>query len=189
MSRLTCRTALSFLLGTGIALAGAARAQDWTHPVEVTYDQKRCISYRARLTGPFLVVEAAPDSGWHTFAMDNTRRATEKLEGRKPLSLDLPTEISVTRGLEPDGPWFQSPPKDLSRPELRWYSWGFEDRALFVVKVRRSGAGPARIGVRGQVCTETICRKIDVAISIPLTATGTKPGNSDIDLNALVQVR
>jgi hypothetical protein len=181
--------ALAVLLGFGIALAEAVRADDWTRPVEVTYDLKRCISFRARLSGPFLVVEATPDSGWHTFAMDNTRRAAEKLEGRKPLSLDLPTEISVTRGLEPDGPWFQSPPKDFSRPELRWYSWGFEDRALFVVKVRRSGAGPARIAVRGQVCTESICRKIDVAILIPLTATGAKPGIADIELKALVQVR
>lgn len=189
MNRPSCRTALSFLLGSGIALAGAARAQDWTRPVEVTYDQKPCISYRARLSGPYLIVEAAPDPGWHTFAMDNARRAAEKLEGRKPLSLDLPTEISVARGLEMDGPWYQSPPRDFSRPELRWYSWGFETRALFVTKVRRAAAGPASIAIRGQVCTETVCKKVDVAISLPLPAAGSSQPTPEVDLKALVQVR
>ena len=189
MSNRRSRATLVFLFAFGIALAGTVRAQDWTRPVEVTYDQKRCISYRARLSGRFLVVEATPEPGWHTFAMDNTSRATEKLEGKKPLGLDLPTEISVARGLERDGSWFQSPPKDFSKPELRWYSWGFEGRALFVVKVRRSGSGPARIAVLGQVCTESVCRRVDVAISLPLTAPGSNAGMPAVDLKSLVQVR
>jgi hypothetical protein len=121
--------------------------------------------------------------------MDNTRRATEKLEGRKPLSLDLPTEIGVSHGLEQDGPWFQSPPKDFSKPELRWFSWGFEERALFATKVRRTGAGPARITVQGQVCTESVCRKVDVAILLPVSAADSKPGTTEVDLKTLVQVR
>jgi hypothetical protein len=189
MSRQRRRKALASLIGLGMALVGLARAEDWTRPVEVTYDQKRCISIRARLSGHYLLVEATPELGWHTFAMDNARRAAEKLEGRKPLSLDLPTEISISRGLELDGPWYQSPPKDFSRPELRWYSWGFEERALFATKVRRTGAGPALIAVRGQVCTETVCKKIDVAFSLPLAAAGSKPDMPEVDLKPLVQVR
>jgi len=188
MSTLNRRNALASPVCLVIALAGALCAENWTRPIEVTYDQKRCISFRAELSGSFLVIEAVPEPGWHTFAMDNTRRATEKLEGRKPLSLDLPTEIGVSHGLEQDGPWFQSPPKDFSKPELRWFSWGFEDRALFATKVRRAGAGPARITVQGQVCTESVCRKIDVAISLPLPAASSKPGTPEIDLKALVQV-
>ena len=181
--------AVTALVATSVVRAEIARAGDWTRLVEVSHNQKRCLSYRARLSGPFLVVEATPDPGWHTFAMDNRQRAAEKLQGRKPLSQDMPTEITLTRGLAVDGPWFQSPPKDFSRPELRWYSWGFEDRALFVTKVRRSGPGPALITVRGQACTETICRRVDIAISLPLPGASPKPEATDIDRNALVQVR
>ena len=72
-----------------------------------------------------------------------------------------------------------------SKPDLRWFSWGFEKQALFVAKVRRSGAGPAQIGIRGQACTETSCKKIDLTLSVPLTGAGTEP----IDWKSLVQVR
>ena len=167
--------------------AGTGPAENWTRPVEVTYESKRCIAFRARLSGSFLVVEAAPSAGWHTFAMDNAERAAEKLQGKKSLGLDLPTEIIVANGLEVEGPWYQTPPKDFSQPELRWFSWGFEGLSLFAAKVRRTGPGPAQVAIRGQVCTEEICRRVDVAITIPLAGTGTEA--SDIDLKSLVQVQ
>jgi hypothetical protein len=172
-----------------VLAATEAHAGDWTEAVEVRHDQTRCVSYRAKHDGQFLVVQATLDPDWHTFAMDNRERAAEKLAGRRSLGIDLPTEISVTQGLEVAGPWFQSPPKDFSKPELRWFSWGFENQALFVAKVRRSGAGPARITIRGQACTETSCKNIDVALSVPLADTGTDAGISDIDFKALIQVR
>lgn len=174
-----------------LALAGAAPicADDWTRPVEVTYDQKRCISYRAQLNGAFMLVEAVIEPGWHTFAMDNMQRAAEKLQGRKSLSQDQPTAIGLAEGLELAGSWFQSPPKDFSRPELRWYSWGFEDRALFAAKIRRSGAGPARIAISGQACTEAVCRKVDVTISIPHSPVVAGSATPEPDLKALIRVR
>lgn len=171
------------------AATGAARAGDWTEPVEVRYELKRCVSYRARQSGQFLVVEVTLNPGWHTFTMDNKRRAAEKLAGRRSLGIDLPTEISLFQGLEVAGPWHQSPPKDFSRPELRWFSWGFENQALFVAKVRRSGAGPARIAIRGQACTETSCKNIDVEISVPLVDLSADAAPSDVDLKTLIQVR
>ncbi len=137
------------------------------------------------MAGEFLVVQATVEPGWHTFAMDNKQRAEEKLAGRESLGIDAPTEIKVTQGLEAAGPWYQSPPKDFSKPDLRWFSWGFEEQAVFVTRIRRSGAGPAQIAVRGQACTETICKQIDVAIPLPLGAAG----RPDIDLKALVRVR
>jgi len=173
---------LSLLVG-----APGAQAGDWTSPVEVTFNQKPCISYRARMDGPYLAVEATLSPGWHTFAMDNARRASEKLSGRKALSQDQPTQISVSGGLAAQGPWFQSPPKDFSRPALRWFSWGFDDRALFLVAVRGTGDGPALVGIAGQVCTEEICKKVDVSISIPVDAAAA--GAPAADLNSLVQVR
>ena len=86
------------------------------------------------------MVRAAIEPGWHTFAMDNKQRAEEKLAGRKSLGIDHPTEITLTGGLEMAGPWYQTPPKDFSKPELRWFSWGFERQALFAAKIRRRAA-------------------------------------------------
>jgi len=176
------------MLGLWTAHAAAA-ADDWTRPVEVTFDQKRCISFRAALIGQYLAVEATIEPGWHTFAMDSTLRAAEKLAGRKSLSQDMPTEIDLTNGLEVSGPWLQSSPRDFSRPELRWFSWGFVDRALFAAQVRRSGEGPGQIALRGQVCTETTCKRIDVAISVPFPPAGSKPDTANPDLKDLIQVR
>lgn len=188
MTTLTRRTAVKAMVVLA-ACAGAARAGDWTGAVEVRYEFKRCVSYRARLNGEFLIIQATHEPGWHTYAMDNKQRAEEKLAGRQSLGIDGPTEIRVTRGLEAAGPWRQSPPKDFSKPELQWFSWGFDEQALFVAKVRRSGAGPARITVRGQACTETTCKQIDVAISLPLAGGNTRADASDADFKALVQVR
>jgi hypothetical protein len=152
-------------------------------------NSKPCVSYRARLDGEFLVVEATHQAGWHTCAMDNKLRAEEKLAGRQSLGIDAPTEISLSEGLEVAGAWYQSPPKDFSKPDLLWFTWVFDEQALFVAKVRRSGAGPARIAVRGQACTETTCKRVDVAISLPLA--GVRPGAAPagINLKTLVRVR
>jgi hypothetical protein len=174
-----------------LVLAGAAsaRAGDWTDPVEVRYDLKRCVSYRAKLEGDYLIVQATHEPPWHTYAMDNKRRAEEKLAGRPSLGMDAPTEIRVTQGLEVAGPWRQSPPKDLSKPDLQWFTWGFDGQALFAAKVRRSGTGPARIAVEGQACTETSCKKIDIEILLPLAGPGAGGAPSGIDLGALAPVR
>ena len=105
------------------------------------HDDNLCLSYQARLDGEYLVVRANLEPGWHTFAMDNKQRAEEKLAGKKSLGIDRPTEIVVSGGLQTAGPWLQSQPKDFSKPELRWFSWGFEKQALFVAKMRRAGRG------------------------------------------------
>ncbi len=175
---------LLMLTTSAFALAG-----EWSKPVDVIFNQKPCLSYRARLNGPYLTVEATIAPGWHTFAMDNAKRAAEKLEGRKALSQDLPTQITVSGGIASEGPWFQSPPKDFSRPALRWYSWGFDDHALFMVKVRRSGDGAALVAISGQVCTETTCKKVD--LSIPLPSEDLLGGSiaANPDLSSLIQVR
>jgi hypothetical protein len=169
-----------------LILLGIARAAEWSSAVEVRHDEALCVSYQARLDGPYLVVRATLEPGWHTFAMDNKQRAEEKLAGKRSLGIDHPTEIVLTGGLEAAGPWYQSPPKDFSRPDLRWFSWGFERQALFATKIRRTATSPARIAIRGQACTETICKNIDVAMSFPLAAIDTNP--SEINLKTLVRV-
>ena len=170
-----------------LLILGIAHAAEWSSAVEVRHDEALCVSYQARLDGPYLLVRATLEPGWHTFAMDNRQRAEEKLAGKRSLGIDHPTEIVLSAGLEALGPWYQSPPKDFSRPELRWFSWGFERQALFVTKIRRAAAGAARIAIRGQACTETTCKNIDVAMSLPLA--GARADPSGIDLKNLVQVR
>ena len=121
--------------------------------------------------------------------MDNKRRADEKLAGKPPLSIDRQTEISVSNGLDIVGPWLQSQPLDFSRPQLRWFSWGFDKEAFFVAKVRRSGRSPARIVLRGQTCRgESICKEINVILSLrlPVMVSNTP---AEIDVKGLAPVR
>jgi hypothetical protein len=164
----------------------AAAAGVWTAPVEVRHEDAVCVAYRARLDGPYLVVRAAVGPGWHTFAMDNQKRAEEKLAGKPGLSVDKATEIVPSGGLEIEGPWMQTPPRDFSRPELRWFSWGFDQQAVFAAKVKRTGGPSANLRVRGQACTETICKNIDVTIALPV---GAPTATSELDLKQLIPVR
>jgi DsbC/DsbD-like thiol-disulfide interchange protein len=168
-----------------LTCAALAHAADWSAPVEVEHDAHRVAAYRGKLTGDLLAVQVTLEPGWHTFSIDNERRAIEKLAGRKSLGIDQPTEIKLKQGLEIAGPWYQTVPKDFSKPELRWYAWGFEGQALFAAKVRRAGSGDVKLGIRGQACTETVCKNVD----LELVLSGPSAAQSDIDLKDLVPVR
>jgi hypothetical protein len=164
---------------------GSVFAGEWSAPVEVRHEDALCVSYEARLDGPYLVVRTTVGPGWHTFALDNKRRAEDKLAGKPALSMDKPTEITAVSGLATTAPWYQTPPKDFSRPELRMFSWGFDRSAVFAAKARRT-AGPAKLAIRGQACTDTVCKNIDVVVNVPATA---KPGSTELDLKSLVEAR
>jgi DsbC/DsbD-like thiol-disulfide interchange protein len=157
-------------------------AGDWTMPVEVTHDDKPVISYRARLTGGHLLVEAKLEPGWHTFTLDNDKRAAEKLAGKKALGVDRPTTVEM-KGLNATGPWLQSEPKDFSQPEIRMFTWGFENHALLAVPVKKA-AGAAELHIRGQACTAEVCKNIDVTLPLPAGS-----GTAAPDLTGLVAVR
>ncbi len=161
-------------------------AGDWTAPVEVRHEQQTCISYRARLSGDSLAIQVMLAAGWHTFSIDNERRALEKLAGKQNLGVERPTGIKLSGGVELAGPWHQTPPKDFSKPELNWFSYGYETQAMFAAKVRRTGAGPARIAIRGQACTETTCKNVEAVIELPLGDANAGPG---IDWKSLIPVR
>jgi DsbC/DsbD-like thiol-disulfide interchange protein len=178
---MTRRYAFAFLIA-----AGGSAAADWTKPVEVLHDVTRAVAYRAKWDGTYLAVQVMLEPGWHTFSMDNNQRAAEKLAGRPSLGNDLPTEIKVSGGLSLEGRWHQTAPKDFSKPELQWYSFGFEKEAVFVAKARRTGAGPALLALRGQACTDKICKGVDIEIEVPIAARVSGP---EVDLKTLVQVR
>jgi len=160
-------------------------AADWSPPAEVRHEDAVVIAYTARIDGPYLVVRAKLTPGWHTFALDNVKRVEEKLAGKKALSMDRSTEIAVT-GLAIDGPWNQSPPKDFSRRELRMFSFGYDRDATFAAKIRPAAAGSANLRIRGQACTETVCKNIDVPLTVSMPAKATAP---ELKLNELVPAR
>jgi len=167
-----------------ITLLALSASAQWTDPVEVRHELAPCVSYRARLAADHLIIEVKLAPTWHTFSIDNEKRALQKLAGKQSLGIDRPTEIKLSDGLEPAGPWLQSPPKDFSKPELRWFAFGFEEKALFAAKIRRTSPGPARIAIRGQACTDTICKNIDLSIPLPLT----NPSPADPTLISLTPV-
>jgi len=160
-------------------------AAEWTQPVEVRHDTKRVLAYQARWDGDFVIVRAQIEPGWHTFVMDNEQRHKEKLAGKPSLGVEKNTEITVAGGLNVTGPWLQSQPKDFSKPELRWFTWGFEREAIFAAKARKTAAGPANVEVRGQACYADICKNIEVSMTVPLQ----EGKASGVDLKSLVQVR
>ena len=141
----------------------------------MTHDDKVVLSYRAKWDGDYLVVRAAIEPGWHTFVMDNKERQTGKARGQA-VARHRKEHGDHRRRSEPDGPWLQSEPKDFSKPELRWYSWGFERDAVFATKAKRAGQGPAKVGIQGQACSGDICKNIDVEIPVPVRQTGVRIG-------------
>lgn len=173
-----------------VALAGISAngilAGEWSAPGEVRHDEKVVMTYRAKWDGDHLIVRAGIEPNWHTFVMDNKVRQQEKLKGKPSLGIEKSTEIAV-EGLTLDGQWLQSTPKDFSKPELRWYSWGFEREAIFAAKAKPAGKGPANVIVTGQACAAEICKNIELTLSVPLTKAGA--AKSDVDLKALTPVR
>lgn len=177
----------SLLLLLATATFASAASSEWTTPVEVFHDDKRCIAYRAMFTGEHLLVEMNIEPGWHTFAMDNEQRQAERLKGKPSLGIEKPTGIKVTGGLTTAGPWLQTPPKDFSKPEIRWYTFGYDSKALFAVKA--SGSGEAKVNVKAQACTDSVCKNVDITISVPVTTTGGSAPPAGVDLKSLVEVR
>lgn len=156
-------------------------ATGWGAPVPVMVDDEVCATYEARLAGDQLVVRVRLGKGWHTFAMDNAVRAVEALKGKKALSADLPTKVTPGEGLTVTGPWKQTAPQDFSKPELRIFTWGFEGEALFAAPVKREGA-VGKVGVKGQACTPSICKNIDVKVDVGMDT-------GPLDASTLVAVR
>jgi len=150
-----------------IPLLLLAFAQDWSPVVEVIHDETICVRYQARIEGDLLLVRAQLAPNWHTFAMDNKLRATEKLAGKRSLGQDKPTSITVSGPIAVAGPWHQSEVKDFSKPEQNWFSWGFENEVLFAVKVKAAdGPAPVTLVIRGQACSESTCKNIEATLTL-----------------------
>jgi hypothetical protein len=158
----------------------------WSPPVEARRRNLKVASYRAKLAGDTLLVEVTHEPGWHTYALDNLERAKKKAV-EPLLGIEKSTQIVLAGGLRTAGKWRQSPPKDLSQPEISWFTWGFEGTALFAVKIRRIGkATEAVITINGQACKETTCAMIDdLEIRLPLNAARSE--KTSFDLSSLIE--
>ena len=158
----------------------------WSPPVEARRRNLKVASYRAKLAGDTLLVEVTHEPGWHTYALDNLERAKKKAV-EPLLGIEKSTQIVLSGGLRSAGKWRQSPPKDLSQPEISWFTWGFEGTAHFAVKIRRIGrATEAVITINGQACKETTCVLIDdLEILLPLNAASS--AKTSFDLSSLIE--
>lgn len=164
----------SLLALTGWLLVSPAQAQA---PIEnehaqVWLDDVLAVSYRARVEGDWLVVEATHEPGWHTYAMDNVIRAREKTGKERP-ETELPTVITPLDGITLEGAWRQSAPLDLSTPDIRWYTWGFEGTSYFVIRVHEVTL-PSTVQVDGQACTKDRCAMVD-SLPVPVESIGGGP--------------
>lgn len=181
------------LILTLLVVAGstAVRAQ-WSEAVEVRRGDLLAVTYRARLEGGRLLVEARHEPGWHTYAMDNVERA-RAASGKEEPETELPTRIEVEGGLRRTGPWSQTEPIDLSQPALRWYTWGFEGTSHFAAEVEAAAESPGVVHVDGQACTESQCLWVDdLVLEVPVPARpddSIEPPSSAVDLSSLVPVR
>jgi len=158
----------------------------WSPPVEARRRNLIVASYRAKLAGDVLLVEVTHEPGWHSYALDNLERAKKKAS-EPLLGIEKSTRIVLSGGLRTAGKWRQSPPKDLSQPDINWFTWGFEGTALFAVKIQRIGkAKEAVIRINGQACKETTCAIIDdLEIRLPLNALSSE--KTPFDLSSLVE--
>lgn len=177
--------AFTLLLLGPFAVSSLATPPPQAEPgVEVWLDDMLAVSYHARVEGDWLIVEATHEPGWHTYSMDNVKRAREK-SGKAQPETELPTVITPQGGVTVRGEWRQSPPVDLSTPEIRWYTWGFEGRSYFAARVSEATL-PASVLIDGQACTASLCAMVEeLAVPVESSAPG---GERSVDPESLVVV-
>lgn len=153
--------ALPFLTGICIMLLSPIlMAGDWSESKEIRQRrQGMVVSYKAKLDGDWLIVEVTHGKGWHTYTLDNLERAQKKTGKEKP-ETELPTVIELSGGLKAVGSWYQSKPKELSTPEIKWYTWGFENVSRFATQVERVEQTPTTITINAQACNESLCSMV-----------------------------
>jgi len=173
--------ALLCLLGVSSSATSPGQASPG---VRVWLRETWTVSYRARVQGDWLVVEVTHQPGWHTYSMDNVIRAREKSGKIRP-ETEIPTLITPLDGITIRGGWRQSPPLDLSTPDIRWYTWGFEGQSYFAVRIDKATL-PSSVQIYAQACTEEICAMVD-SLVVPVEPSETA-GQQWVDPESLVAV-
>jgi len=153
--------AVPFLTGIFlILLSPVLMAGEWSESKEIR--QRRSgmvVSYKAKLDGDWLIIEATHGKGWHTYTLDNLERAQKKTGKEKP-ETELSTVIELSGGLKPVGAWYQTKPKELSTPEIKWYTWGFENVSRFATQVELIDQSATTITINAQACNASSCSMV-----------------------------
>ena len=152
-----------------LLLASAISAGDeptWSKAAVVRRAGQPVVRFQARVDGDYLFVRATHEKEWHTYAMDNEARSARALNGKKSLGFEQGVDIKVKGGLVIDDQWLQTRPLDLSKPELRWYTYGFEKTVIFACRIKTVTAEPIIMQIRGQACSRESCLNIDVVLEL-----------------------
>ncbi|MDE2659010.1 MAG: hypothetical protein OXI45_02240 [Acidobacteriota bacterium] len=182
MKDLIPTNALAVLILAGIAATAAAQETGEPARQEVWWGENLAVSYAARIEADWLIVDVWHEPGWHTYAMDNVQRARE-VTGKARPATELPTVITPSSEIELAASWRQTAPTELSKPELRWYTWGFADRSFFAARVLRVDPG-GWVQVDAQACTDRLCAMVD-GLRVPVT----ESGGRSVDPGSLAVVR
>lgn len=153
-----------------VALLPVALADDdpgWSKEAVVRQGIDPVVRIQARIVPGYLIVRARHERGWHTYAMDNELRAAAALAGKKSLGIEQGIDIRVEGGLELDNRWLQTEPGDLSQPEIRWFTYGFDETALFACRVKEVTSDQVVVRIRGQACSGETCCQVNVALKLP----------------------
>ncbi|MDF1826402.1 MAG: Trx7/PDZ domain-containing (seleno)protein [Verrucomicrobiales bacterium] len=142
-------------------------AVTWSNPEFVRRGTDKVVRYRAAFANGHLLVEAVHEPGWHSYAMDNPARGEERA-GRPGGDQELPTVISLPGSLKTGGDWIQTVPVDYSKPEIHWYTWGFEGTSWFAVPLESLPEDAVSIQISSQVCDASSCAGVfDLSLSVP----------------------
>ncbi len=94
-------------------------------------------------------------------------------------------------GLKIIGNWLQTKPEDLSQEAIRWYTWGFSNRAIFAVRVERVKGEKTLVRINAQACDAKTCQMVRGAVlTLPLDAVESFSQNttrSSIDFDELIE--
>lgn len=141
-------------------------APAWSAAALVRQGSQPVVRFQARIDGGYLFVRATHEQDWHTYAMDNQTRAERALQGKKSLGIEQGITIQAKSGLRLDDQWSQTRPHDLSKPELRWYTYGFDRTAHFACRIAAVTNEPIVVRIQGQACSGESCRNIDVFLEL-----------------------
>lgn len=149
-----------------LMIAVATADPTWSDEAAVRHGNDAVVRYQARIEDNYLIVKATHQKGWHTYAMDNEARALAALKGKMSLGIEKGIEITAENGLELEDSWLQSKPIDLSKPELRWFTYGFDQTAFFACPVKKLTSEDVTLRIKGQACSGETCCNVNVLLKL-----------------------
>jgi hypothetical protein len=156
-------TALLLVL---LQLASTSDDSGWSKEAVVRRGNDPIVRFQARIDGDHLIIKATHEEGWHSYAMDNELRAATALKGKMSLGIEQGIDVKVEQGMELDDHWLQTEPNDYSKPELRWFTYGFGKTAFFACRAKKLTSEAVTLRIKGQACSGDTCCQVDVTLKV-----------------------